>query len=201
MRDFVTYLRRQPWHFALAWALWWVLILLGLAWGGHVHGSGAMVQGMYGSSPINHALTSHLPAVLTIFVGNGIELSLWMLAVLVLAANKEASPWVGKPLKALVVLFLVVNLGLQGRVAWLAGAFFGANGGVRNLLGLPHGVLEFAAYALPLGLLLNVRHLPRERSGLLWAAWGSGLALLAAAAAVEVYVSPLVRAALHLPWA
>jgi len=69
--------------------------------------------------------------------------------------------------------------------------------GWRGLLAMPHGVLEFAGYTMPLGLFLAR---PPSTHRTFWAAvWVNGFLSLVFAAIIETFLTPAIQAALHLP--
>ena len=168
----------------------------------------ALVRNMYQTHTLGWIAWIH-PIVLRLIFSNVLVVAVITAAVWLIRARRVASRgWaaIGEAVFFLTlgVMGLGVSLGSNVIVLFFGGqALAGLNGGSlwRGLLTIPHAVLEFAAYAIPLSLVFA--GLPHDRGVRRQVLLGSlvlGALLLVPAGMVEVYGSPIIRHWLHLQY-
>lgn len=209
MRDLIGTIRRRPWPFVLAYALWWGPFVLGAVFPvQHPAANLRAIQSMYRSAAVENWLSGHLPPVVAIAASNLLA-CVALFGIIHLAGQGEP----GRRLHQGAARYrLLSRLGwwwAYPALAWLAFAAFYLLNGYLLLLGgqvlghvlglvlavaaLPHGFIELAAYALPTALLLFGPRLREDRPQVRDAAVMSA-ALVLVGAALEVYVTPAVLA-------
>ena len=196
-----TYLRKHWWAALLAYVIVWLPFVMGLLTPVSPHAAALDVHTIRQIYHTNQGLEwvfgSISLAVARIILSNWVVVA--VLAGSVYLIRKPQRDWIS-------VLFGALGLGLSLSrnmfVMFVAGSALvtmNSDSFWRGLLAMPHGFLEFAAYAVPLGILFG--GLRTDRRTALQIAVGCaiiGALILIPAGFFEQYLSPVIVHALHL---
>ncbi len=195
------YLRKHWWAVLLAYAIWWGPFVMGLLAPVSSHTAALQVhiiRQMYHSHQgIEGFLNSISLSVVRIILSNWVVVAVLAGAVYLIRTPKRE--WFSIFLGVLgLSVILVQNLfmlfmGGSALVTMNGGSFW------RGLFSMPHGFLEFAAYAVPMAILFG--GLRTDHRTALQIVVGCGLIgalILIPSGIVEQYLSPIIDHTFHL---